>query len=168
MTRNCFALAIVLGVMFSVVDDSSQAAGQGFFTPRSLRSVPIVDRPDRPGHFIGNSIRRRYNQTTVAPTPVRSPRQRYVAPVYAPTTQSYQPSVAQPIYRQPVVVNRPIVTQPSYVQSPPTTSYSQPVIQQQPIVQPQPVPQLMQSRPVTQSDAPALYYSPLGGSVLSN
>lgn len=29
---------------------------------RDIKSMPLLSRPDRPGHFIGNTIRRAYRQ----------------------------------------------------------------------------------------------------------
>jgi len=33
---------------------------QGCYTDEEIEQMPILDRPDRPGHYVGNTIRRVY------------------------------------------------------------------------------------------------------------
>ena len=33
------------------------SAGRGYLTPEQIEQMPLLDRPDRPGHYIGNTIR---------------------------------------------------------------------------------------------------------------
>jgi len=35
--------------------------------------MPILDRPDRPGHFVGNAIRRIYRWHMGEPDPIKCP-----------------------------------------------------------------------------------------------
>ena len=37
---------------------------QGYFTPEEIDQLPILERPDHPGHFLGNAIRRIYRVQT--------------------------------------------------------------------------------------------------------
>lgn len=44
-------------------------------TDEEIDQMPILDRPDRPGHYLGNSIRRVYRMQTGEPEPLECPDQ---------------------------------------------------------------------------------------------
>lgn len=90
--------------MISQLDlQDAQAQRYGFFAPE-LRSVPLLNRPNRPGHFIGNAIRNSASRNSYQP-PVYQPQ---------PVPQYSQPRGSQYRFRQPYV-------QPSYERTVPAT-----------------------------------------------
>jgi len=46
---------------------------QGCHTDEEIEQMPILDRPDRPGHFVGNAIRRIYRWHMGEPDPIKCP-----------------------------------------------------------------------------------------------
>jgi len=46
---------------------------QGCYTDEEIEQMPILDRPDRPGHFVGNAIRRIYRWHMGEPDPLEGP-----------------------------------------------------------------------------------------------
>jgi hypothetical protein len=52
-------LALVAASQLSLAG-TAQAANYGNLTRREIRSMPILERPSRPGHFYGNTVRRNY------------------------------------------------------------------------------------------------------------
>jgi hypothetical protein len=55
MLRFLLALAFVISA-FALADEV-QAASRTL-TRAEIRAMPMVSRPNRPGHFIGNTVRR--------------------------------------------------------------------------------------------------------------
>ena len=58
----CFAIAIC----FSTISESALAATRRRArraVNSSIKAMPITQRPDRPGHFYGNTVRRVYRFT---------------------------------------------------------------------------------------------------------
>lgn len=55
MVRILIALLFVVSA-FAVADEA-QAASRAL-TRAEIRAMPMVSRPNRPGHFIGNTVRR--------------------------------------------------------------------------------------------------------------
>ncbi len=56
-----FAVIVVFALgMFSA--PSTLSASQTVMTRRDIRNTPIVQRPSRPGHFYGNTVRRSYQR----------------------------------------------------------------------------------------------------------
>lgn len=51
----------------------ADAAGPTIFTRQQIRSLPVTERPDRPGHFVGNAVRRRSRGPASAAPLVRAP-----------------------------------------------------------------------------------------------
>ena len=56
-------LAAVLVVPFVALSNASAAAS---LSRREIRQMPILERPSRPGHFYGNSVRRTATRQTGA------------------------------------------------------------------------------------------------------
>ena len=52
-----FLIAFVVVASAFIVADDSQAANRTL-TRAEIRSMPMVARPNRPGHFFGNTVRR--------------------------------------------------------------------------------------------------------------
>ncbi len=52
-----FLIAFVVVASAFVVADDSQAANRTL-SRAEIRSMPMVARPNRPGHFFGNTVRR--------------------------------------------------------------------------------------------------------------
>jgi len=46
---------------------------QGWVTAEEIARMPILERPDRPGHIFGNTIRRVYRWQTDQPEPAECP-----------------------------------------------------------------------------------------------
>jgi len=46
---------------------------QQWLTEEEIDQMPLLERPDRPGHFLGNSIRRVYRWQTGQPEPSECP-----------------------------------------------------------------------------------------------
>lgn len=46
---------------------------QGCYSDEEIEQMPILDRPDRPGHFVGNAIRRIYRWHMGEPEPLEGP-----------------------------------------------------------------------------------------------
>jgi len=74
-----FTFAALLAA--AIVSLPAEAAGSGF-DPRivtfgdareQIKSTPITERPNRPLHVYGNTVRRRHDRGA-APAPVRRPR----------------------------------------------------------------------------------------------
>ena len=63
MLARYVILAIVAAASCAVPSSASAAAEM---TRRDIRSVPIVERPSRPGHFYGNAVRRNNSRKTVS------------------------------------------------------------------------------------------------------
>jgi len=69
ISRLLIAGVLVVG-MFAVVEPAS-AVGRRTTTVlrarttrrEAIRQMPILQRPDRPGHFYGNAVRRRYRRS---------------------------------------------------------------------------------------------------------
>ena len=79
-TMRPVALTVVLAAL--VAADIAEAAGTGF-DPRvvafgearqELKSIPITERPNRPLHVYGNTVRRRHHRGGVAPARPQAPR----------------------------------------------------------------------------------------------
>ncbi len=59
------------------------AANNGNLTRREIRAMPILERPSRPGHFYGNTVRRNYYRGASSQVQMGTPSpawQGYVAP----------------------------------------------------------------------------------------
>ncbi len=54
-------LGLVLASLFYIPTSASEAASM---SRREIRSMPIVQRPSRPGHFYGNAVRRNYARSS--------------------------------------------------------------------------------------------------------
>lgn len=52
-----FLLAIAFVISAFAMADEVQAASRTM-TRAEIRAMPMVSRPNRPGHFIGNTVRR--------------------------------------------------------------------------------------------------------------
>jgi hypothetical protein len=52
-----FLLAIIVVVSAFALADEVQAASRTL-SRAEIRAMPMVSRPNRPGHFIGNTVRR--------------------------------------------------------------------------------------------------------------
>jgi len=59
MLRYLIPLALVTPLFFGSYTPEAEANGWGH--RRAIRQMHILDRPNRPGHFIGNSIRARHH-----------------------------------------------------------------------------------------------------------
>ncbi len=46
---------------------------QGCYTDEEIAEMPLLERPDRPGHFVGNTIRRIYRWHTGEAEPFQLP-----------------------------------------------------------------------------------------------
>lgn len=46
---------------------------QGCYTDEEIEQMPLLDRPDRPGHFVGNTIRAIHRWQMGEPDPVECP-----------------------------------------------------------------------------------------------
>ena len=77
MSRTIYA-AIVLSTLVVVFSPASSVAadnGTGWLgvvvargdLKQEIESTPILERPNRPFHFYGNTVRRRYYRGTTAP-----------------------------------------------------------------------------------------------------
>jgi hypothetical protein len=77
MSRTIFA-AIILSTLAVVLSPASSFAadnGTGWLgvvvargeLKQEIESTPILERPNRPFHFYGNTVRRRYYRGTAAP-----------------------------------------------------------------------------------------------------
>lgn len=55
MMIRCTLLAVVAAVQFFT---PSMASARTNLTRREIRQMPIMERPSRPGHFYGNTVRR--------------------------------------------------------------------------------------------------------------
>lgn len=54
-------LIVVAGVQFSAASRSTtvyQTNASTYLTPQQIRQMPLLQRPNRPGHFYGNTVRR--------------------------------------------------------------------------------------------------------------
>jgi hypothetical protein len=52
---------ILAGLAMLVVSSSALARNPGY-SRAEIRSMPITERPSRPGHFYGNAVRRNYSR----------------------------------------------------------------------------------------------------------
>lgn len=65
------AAAALAMVTVSGGSAGSRAVAQNSFRAQ-IRSMPVVERPSRPGHFVGNAVRRRHERgLSGLPGPVR-------------------------------------------------------------------------------------------------
>lgn len=66
VVHACAALgaAVCLSVCLAVPASANQPAGM---SRQEIRSLPVFARPDRPGHFVGNAVRRRSRGVPAAP-----------------------------------------------------------------------------------------------------
>jgi hypothetical protein len=73
---------ILAGLAVLVVTSSALARNPGY-SRAEIRSMPITERPSRPGHFYGNAVRRSYSRQVEAPQmrPPSASWQGYRAPV---------------------------------------------------------------------------------------
>jgi hypothetical protein len=58
-------LIVVAGVQFSAASRSStvyQTYASTYLTRQQIRQMPLLERPNRPGHFYGNTVRRLHNR----------------------------------------------------------------------------------------------------------
>jgi len=59
-------LIILSGLQFSAVSRTAttvqQRASVSYSTRQQIRQLPILARPNRPGHFYGNTVRRIYHR----------------------------------------------------------------------------------------------------------
>lgn len=69
LTASLFALLLVAAPQWVRADGPVatpmqmapvRAIPASYLTPDMIRRMPMVARPDRPGHFIGNTVRRFY------------------------------------------------------------------------------------------------------------
>ena len=81
-------ILLMCAISSGAVATVASAQRYRFFEP-SLRSVPLLERPNRPGHFIGNAIRARAAQP--------APQVRYQPPA---TYRSYRQSTRIPVTPQ--------------------------------------------------------------------
>lgn len=61
------ALAATLGLAVAAASPSATRLVAANLSRVEIRSMPIVERPDRPGHFYGNAVRRRHRATAATP-----------------------------------------------------------------------------------------------------
>lgn len=69
-TLTCLAVAAVAAACLAVAPlppDATRVVATNL-SREQIRSMPVVERPSRPGHFYGNAVRRRYHRQ-VAPAP---------------------------------------------------------------------------------------------------
>ena len=59
MTRTV-TWALLAAAVLSVVGTVAMARNATNLTRREIRSMPILERPSRPGHFYGNAVRRNH------------------------------------------------------------------------------------------------------------
>jgi len=73
MTRRCLMICLVLVAVWTMPRTASARPRPTEQTPqpvfsytaeqrRTIREMPIVQRPDRTGHFYGNAVRRRHRR----------------------------------------------------------------------------------------------------------
>ena len=67
MIARYVVVAILAAAGFCI--PSSAAAREMTLTRKEIREMPILERPSRPGHFYGNTVRRRYYRGTALPAP---------------------------------------------------------------------------------------------------
>jgi len=67
---------VVLGTSAALADPTTVVASAGNGTiasraelRREIRAMPILERPNRPGHFYGNAVRRAYYRNMAASQP---------------------------------------------------------------------------------------------------
>lgn len=66
--------ALAAAVLVTAVAPDGPTAGRFVAQAMSraeIRSMPLLERPDRPGHFYGNAVRRRHRGTPATPQPAR-------------------------------------------------------------------------------------------------
>ena len=56
MARFLFAILFIVSAL--AFAGEAQAASRTNLTRAQIRSMPMVARPNRPGHFVGNTVRR--------------------------------------------------------------------------------------------------------------
>jgi hypothetical protein len=71
---------ILAGLAVLVVTSSALARNPGY-SRAEIRSMPITERPSRPGHFYGNAVRRNYYRQAETAQMRSSAWQGYRAPV---------------------------------------------------------------------------------------
>lgn len=54
--------AATSGAVASKVEAPQKTAARRPMSRQEIRSMPILDRPNRPGHFYGNTVRRRHSR----------------------------------------------------------------------------------------------------------
>lgn len=76
MIRRCLLMCIAVAALFALPHTLSTAKGQSLLSPaqvdlrtqaarrEAIRQMPILMRPNRPGHFYGNAVRRRHAMRT--------------------------------------------------------------------------------------------------------
>lgn len=75
--RNAFMSTAVVAAVLSLVTVPGVSAGSRVVAANlsraQIRSMPVIERPSRPGHFVGNAVRRRHERGWSAlPAPVRA------------------------------------------------------------------------------------------------
>ena len=63
--------ALLAAAILSVVGTVALARNTANLSRREIRSMPITERPSRPGHFYGNAVRRNYHRGAQS-TPMNS------------------------------------------------------------------------------------------------
>jgi len=67
MSRNwfwvfwAFVLIVLSGLQFTAAARGTtvyQTASNAYLTREQIRQMPLLERPNRPGHFYGNTVRR--------------------------------------------------------------------------------------------------------------
>jgi hypothetical protein len=53
-----WVLVISLGLIATLAEATAQASTRTTLSRADIRSLPITVRPNRPGHFYGNAVRR--------------------------------------------------------------------------------------------------------------
>lgn len=61
------ALAATLGLAVTAAPQSAMRLLAANLSRNEIRSMPIMERPDRPGHFYGNAVRRRHRAMAANP-----------------------------------------------------------------------------------------------------
>ncbi|TWT79583.1 hypothetical protein CA13_09870 [Planctomycetes bacterium CA13] len=119
MKISILNLFVACGLALSVAGQSSAAepgwspvvVATGAYR-QQIKSTPIENRPYRPGHFYGNTVRRRYHRGTAMPTPADIAAPLMAAPQYnAPQYNAPQYNALQYNARKYVV---PSYTRPVY------------------------------------------------------
>lgn len=61
MKKLCW-IVLLAGIVFAGWTDVSLAASRSQSYREAIRSMPLLERPNRPGHFYGNTVRRVYHR----------------------------------------------------------------------------------------------------------